>query len=1622
MIRPKRKHMKNEQNLFAIFKVSPNPNIVLTPDAPKFTIVAVNDAYLEIFKASGQDWIGKGFFDAFPCNPYHQRAEWLNTVEKAIDTRQGQNIGTHKYDGGGKIGTNGKDRYFDTLITPVIYGKDEIQFLLSTTTDVTEVTLLQQSKDHAIKTLKKKEKSLRETQRIARVGSWEIDLINDVNIWSDELGDIFEIEPGSDPRPINAVNFYKGSDNEKSISKILDEAVKRGIFYDTEFQIVTAKGNERWVKTSGKPIMQDGKCVRIYGSTQDITQMKVTERALLESRDKFRTLMQSIEGIVWEANAQTFEMTFVSPQVLEVLGFPPEEYLSKPFFWENHIHPDDRQRSVNYCRTQTRLCKNYSFDYRMIRADRSIIWIKDVVSIITENGKPQWLRGIMVDITETRRLADLERLKKEVLELNSQKCIPVENVLLKYTKGIENIFPDMICSVLRITNNRMYKWPSSSLPKGYEDSIEGLLIGENTGSFGTAAYLKESVIVSDIANDSRWENFKHLAIDHGLKACWSQPVINSNGNVMATFGIYYKEVRLPNEEEQKLITRATSILQVILENRQNAALLKETNLLMKQGQEIAHFGSWNWEVKTDNLQWSDTLYEIAGLSKSEFSRTLEGFIEVLHPEDKEVVLAQIKSALINEESLQFEERMVRPNGEIRYIKSWGKINRDEAGLAENIVGACLDITESNLIQENLMKSESRLRALVDAQTVYVIRIDFYGNFTYANKKYLEDFDWFFTHQEYSKSNLMSTVTVGHHDRILKAIENCIQFPKKINPVEIDQLAPAGVKPTLWHFICITNSKNQPTEIQCIGLDISDQKKTEQALRASNERYTYVNKATNDAIYDWDILKNQIKWGDGYQRIFGFKIYDDTYQLESWLEKIHPLDVDRIENKLYIALNNPKAKKWNADYLFQKADGSFAHVEENGYIIRDAYGKAIRMIGALRDVTRQKAEEQHLKLLESVVTNTSDAVLILEVDPNDKNGLGIVYTNEAFTNLTGIKDEHAIGKNPEFLFNSDLNVITFDNVREFVENWKPVESEPFHFKKGEQDFWTSLSMHPVINKEGRFTHWVAIGHDVTEQTKTQFKLEYKSRLLAAIAEVNSNLLQYDNPITAIDKSFKLVGEAVNADRAYYFQNDVNEAGDIFYSQILEWNSGSFLPQIDNILLQNIPLATLDIFVKPLSVNRCFSMIVKDLPESEFKSLLAETSVRSLLILPIFVKDLFYGFIGFDDCRNERTWNEDEISFLKTIAANMAIAIERAQAEKAVQLAYEEKNSTLESIRDGFFSVTKDWIVTFWNKEAEQLLGTKKHEILGRNLWEVHPAETGSISHKQYHRAIKENIPVKFEDYYAPMDRWFEISAAPKESGLSCYFQDITERKKAEAELKMLHTELKERSDKLLISNSELEKFAYIASHDLQEPLRMITSFLGQIEKRYGEALDERGKQYIYFAVDGAKRMRQIILDLLEYSRVGRAAGNIENIDLNELIAEIKILYRKKIDENHAEIKFENLPTLRGFTSPLRQVFLNLISNALKYQPRGQKAILNIQASESETYWQFCVSDNGIGIEAEYFDKIFIIFQRLHSREEYSGTGMGLAITRKIVESFGGKIWLESEEGKGTSFYFTITKIV
>lgn len=232
------------------------------------------------------------------------------------------------------------------------------------------------------------------------------------------------------------------------------------------------------------------------------------------------------------------------------------------------------------------------------------------------------------------------------------------------------------------------------------------------------------------------------------------------------------------------------------------------------------------------------------------------------------------------------------------------------------------------------------------------------------------------------------------------------------------------------------------------------------------------------------------------------------------------------------------------------------------------------------------------------------------------------------------------------------------------------------------------------------------------------------------------------------------------------------------------------------------------------------------------------------------------------------------------------------------------------------------------------------------------------------------------------------------------------------------QLKKRADELAISNLELEQFAFITSHDLQEPLRMITGSLTQLDRKYNHLLDDKARKYIFYAVDGARRMRQIILDLLEYSRVGRGDDKMEDIDLNVLMHEIQILLQKKIIQKNAEVHIADLPVIKSYRGPLRQVFQNLISNALKYNRENVNSNISIAVNEVNNEWQFSITDNGIGIEEEYFEKIFVLFQRLHDKTEYSGTGVGLPVTKKIVESLGGKIWVASKPDEGSTFYFTI----
>ena len=383
--------------------------------------------------------------------------------------------------------------------------------------------------------------------------------------------------------------------------------------------------------------------------------------------------------------------------------------------------------------------------------------------------------------------------------------------------------------------------------------------------------------------------------------------------------------------------------------------------------------------------------------------------------------------------------------------------------------------------------------------------------------------------------------------------------------------------------------------------------------------------------------------------------------------------------------------------------------------------------------------------------------------------------------------------------------------------------------------------------------------------------------------------------------------------------------------------------------------------------------------------------------------------------EITFNEDNISvYARGIVQDIT---ERKKAEEAIRLSNIYNCSLIEASLDPLVTIGHDGKITDVNTSTEFVTGYSRDELIGTDF--VNYFTEPEKAKKGYKKVFNEGC---VSDYALEIRHrngsitpvLYNASVYKDESGevigVFAAARDITERKKAEEILKL-------KLEELARSNAELEQFAYVSSHDLQEPLRMVTSYLQLLQRRYQGNLDDKADKYIHFAVDGAFRMQNLINDLLEFSRVTTRARDPVPMDSEFILDQVLSNLEVFIEENKPTVSHDPLPEVIADSTQLVQVFQNLIINGIKFHSEEAPKI-HISAEKKESKWVFSVQDNGIGIDPQYSGKIFEVFKRLHKKEEYPGTGIGLAICKKIVERHGGHIWVESELGKGSTFYFTL----
>lgn len=350
-----------------------------------------------------------------------------------------------------------------------------------------------------------------------------------------------------------------------------------------------------------------------------------------------------------------------------------------------------------------------------------------------------------------------------------------------------------------------------------------------------------------------------------------------------------------------------------------------------------------------------------------------------------------------------------------------------------------------------------------------------------------------------------------------------------------------------------------------------------------------------------------------------------------------------------------------------------------------------------------------------------------------------------------------------------------------------------------------------------------------------------------------------------------------------------------------------------------------------------------------------------------------------------------------------------------------NTIVKNIEDGFVlyemiyknNKLVDYEAIKINKSFLKL--NNYEDITNKKGSEIEP-ETYEDLLNNFKKVIKKEKPIITHQYDNRLHKWLHLNIFSFDKNqIGCIYSDITDNKNVEDSLKSLALDLKR-------SNAELEEFAFIVSHDLQEPLRVVATYCQLIQEMYKDVInDTESKKYMNYIIDATFRMKHLIKDLLDFSRVGRTEKPFKKINIEKIVQNAISDFELYIKEAKAKITYSNMPVIVGDKIRIQQVFHNLISNAMKFRKIDEKPVIQLDCEEMDDYWLFSIKDNGVGIEEKHFKRIFGVFKRLYTREEYPGTGIGLALCKKIINNHGGKIWVISEKDKGSTFYFTIAKI-
>jgi len=746
-------------------------------------------------------------------------------------------------------------------------------------------------------------------------------------------------------------------------------------------------------------------------------------------------------------------------------------------------------------------------------------------------------------------------------------------------------------------------------------------------------------------------------------------------------------------------------------------------------------------------------------------------------------------------------------------------------------------------------------------------------------------------------------------------------------------------------------------------DISERQSQEEELREAARRYKAIFDTPGQMVYLNDERGRFLDASDVALKRLGYT-REELGEL-SFQDIVHPEDIPGALETILKAMETGYVGDPVEVRVFTKS-GEVFWIESSGFSLQES-DEPYRGLGVARDITDRKQAEQKTEEIErryrAIFDNPLTMVYVI-----DEQGR-FVDANDAALKRMGITRD-ALGKV------AIQDVIDPEDLHKAMENLAEAMSKGYigdavQFRlvstSGER-IWIETAGY-AVEQDGEHFRGLGIARDITDRKMAEEALQGSERYFKALIENSSDAIyvvgadgtiKYESP--SVEHLFGHVqGENIGVDPFSFIHPEDERDAKNFYSSVME-NPGV-----------------------PMSMEYRFR---------------AEDGMY------IYIKSVAQNLI--DD------------PAVGGIVVNARDVTERREAEETIRDSEARFRTIFNNANDSIIWVDREGEVVDANARVEVLFGYSRDELVMSDLVRhdlIMPAEMGRIA-QLFSEALEGRVTSLLEVQLWHKDGrvlTVEVSVSPVEDvggvgGFLAIVRDITERKETEELVAHYAAELAR-------SNADLEQFAYVASHDLQEPLRMVSSYVKLLEKRYKGRLDSDADEFIYYAVDGVTRMQALIEGLLAVSRVGTRGKEFGPVECEAVLDRVLANLQMAVEDSGAVVTHDSLPKVMADELQLSQVFQNLIANAIKFR-KEESPRIHVSAEGREGEWVFSVRDNGIGFEQEYAERIFVIFQRLHRDEEYDGTGIGLALCEKIVERHGGSIWVESHPGAGSTFYFSV----